>query len=694
MEILLPYYASTMYESLFLGNFVDRVQSFDLSKWSPNFWNPLRLVKAMEEYRIYCTLGWTMHTISKLFKGHNVSQSVSYHLTLFMDMHIPLMIFIEDSKRAKDQFLLTDFGDGAPIQKHMPGIDKVFHQGNLPDVLHYIVQCSFFNDSRSKTNPIVHLLSKSLPQRCTIRNLREIVSNYCRVHNDVYDFVIGCLKCSLLGLYETCADRPPLDVRIRLIRKFNHISKVQMLQWMMRDHQQLLFYTIKEFLIYGVRQIPSIYEEIKQRYYWDMFETCVTKAMNTVRKCVCMEENMMDFKGIETQLSVINKQQVHHLFRPTRHLFCHVVVTECEKIDDSKFVDYLSKEFPIEHRHIMYQMAIRTPGVQDIPYEWLQYFNVKEETIKKISHIQDVYIQEGSKTALKGFLNSLCRYEFEAVRDFSEVFDMKMNVRIFTLPAHLYVQQHRALRRKYSIPDGVPLPKDVGNTLLCLQCKQFKAFVNHNDGKGKISNLYAFGHGKILVDDCTMKMYCGKRCDKVDAKKRHLNMPEYSSFMDVETEHLIQQNTDRNMKRAAKEKRKELKNHRCASTELCSINMVGVILQFYNNMYALCPICANFMQVTSKYFTKDGMYCGCCIQHGRLYTSVSCEWCKAVRGNETWSPISVIDDTTDEKRERNIYLCQSCHKPWIRNSNAQLCLSVIHKGLSERWKRLQHAGSN
>ena len=133
----------------------------------------------------------------------------------------------------------------------------------------------------------------------------------------------------------------------------------------------------------------------------------------------------------------------------------------------------------------------------------------------------------------------------------------------------------------------------------------------------------------------------------------------------------------------------------CSTSELCKVNMLGTLLQFYNNVYVICPICANFMQLTSEYFTKDGFYCGCCLQHGRLYTSVSCEWCKCVRGNESWTPISVMDDTqSDTPVERNIYLCQSCHKPWIRNSGCQLNLSVIQKGLQEKWKRLQHAGSN
>lgn len=691
-EILLPNYSATKYETVFLGNFVDRVAIFDLNTWNPTMWNPYKLSKSDDNHTIYCTLGTTISLLNELLSKPNTSPKILYYLTLYMDMHIPLMIYIEDSGNHTDDALLSDYGEGAPVNEYLPSIQKVFHQGNLPDVLHYIVQCSFFSDTRSKSNPIVHLLSKSLPQRCTIRNLREIVSNYCRKHEDVYEFVFGCLKCSLLGLYETCTERPPLEVRVKLVRKFKSITKAQMLQWMLRDHQQLMFYIIKEFLIYGVKQIPSIYEEIKQRYYWDKFESCVVRAMNTVRKCVCMESNIMDFNGVEMQLSVINKQQVHHLYRPARHHFSHAVMMECEKLDDANCVDYVHKEFPAEYKEIIYKMAIRTPGSHEVQYDWLQYFKVSPDVIKQLKQIQEIYIQEGSKSNLKNLLSGLSRYNFEAVRDFSDVFDRKMNCRVFTLPKHIYIQQYKALRRKHNVPDGVPLGDDIGNTLLCLACKQFKGFINTNDGK-TIKNLYAFGHSKVLVDDWEMKLYCGKRCDKVDGKKRHHYVPEYSSFMNIEEEQLAKTNRDRNRKRMAKEKRKELKNKICSSSELVPINLLGRLLQFYGTLYTVCPSCGNFMQMTGTFFTENGFYCGCCIQHGRLYTAVSCEWCHAIRGNEAWDPISVLDDTQEEPKERNIYLCQTCHKPWIRNAEGRLALSIIKKGLMNRWKRLQHPGS-
>jgi hypothetical protein len=686
-DILQPYYPGTKYEMLFQGNFVDVVEGFNGKEWNPlTVWNPLKLKEYNDAFRIYCTLGWILKLVEELLAKHNTI-TVAYYLTLFLDMHIPLVIYIEDNKKGDNDHLLTRFEEKAPVEEYMPTIERVFHEGNLPDVLNYIVQCSFFSDNRSKTNPIVHLISKALPHRCTIRNLREIISNYCRKHEDVYNFVLGCLKCSLLGLYESCKERPDLATRIVLIRKFNNISRGSMLQWMMKDHQQLLFYVIKEFLIYGVRQIPSLYNEIKERYYWDKFEECVERAMNIVRKSLRPEHNIMNFVGVEEQLGIMNKQQVHHLFRPTKHSFAKIVLMECDRIDDTKSVEYLVSEFDMSYKKLMMDMAIRIPQSKSIPFKWLEYFKISPNIVKELQQIQEMFIFDGSKGSLKSLLTHLDRYSFECIRTFVDVFNTKMNVRVFTLPAHIYIEQCKALRRKFQIPNGVPLPEYCGSTLLCLECNQFKGFTNKRDNeKNKISNLYAFGNSKVLVDDETMKFYCGKRCDKVDGKKRHHYVPEYSSYISSEISDAIRVAEERNKKRCAKEKRKELKNEICSQTELCRINLNGQLLQFYGNMYTVCPKCANFMVVDCKYYTKDGFYCGCCIQNGKLYTNISCEYCQAVRGNETWNPVQCLE----KGKQTSIYLCQSCHKPWIRSAAALLEKDTIMRGLLNKWKRLQH----
>ena len=293
-EYLKSIFVGSMYEKkLFTGNFVDRCDvfsPFDAPK--DPLWDPLEIMKKpklMEQRKIYCVLSCTVNLLDQLKKKKNppLSQKTKYYLTLFEDMHIPLINYIDklvkkqkmvldivsylhpgtekllipefqlegpceesDIKRIMKlksyqrlnklikikPFILTDeylctqikLSDGSAIQP--PAIrlqpmtqlfedGEIFHEGLLPDVLRHVINCNFFNETK-KVHPLVHLISKSLPQRCTIRNLADILHDYSKKHDYVYDFFIACMKASLLGLYKNTIVRPPFHVRKVLIHTF------------------------------------------------------------------------------------------------------------------------------------------------------------------------------------------------------------------------------------------------------------------------------------------------------------------------------------------------------------------------------------------------------------------------------------------------------------------------------------------
>ena len=88
---LRPHFAGTQYEQLFVGNFVDRVHTFDLSQWNPTVWNPAELVQATEINRIYCTLGYHMSLIDELMCKTHITSEIKYFLTMYMDMHMCML---------------------------------------------------------------------------------------------------------------------------------------------------------------------------------------------------------------------------------------------------------------------------------------------------------------------------------------------------------------------------------------------------------------------------------------------------------------------------------------------------------------------------------------------------------------------------------------------------------------------------
>jgi hypothetical protein len=769
-KLLKSEFTGSVYEKLFAGNFVDRVELYDPNDFPREpLWDPLNAKEHTDRRanrRIYCTLVVSTTMVNVLLCKNGFSESIRYYLTLYLDTMIPLVNYIDrlvekqkkqletlgflniDSVEAiigelkpfhppldntkiqgltniqnyqrfdhfmsivnsgsifTDKMLCTQVkqNEPAPAIRYGPSqtlFEKgdIFHDGLLPDVLRHVVNCNFFTESK-KNNPLVHLISKALPQRCTIRNLSEILREYCRKHDYVYTFCLSCMKASLLGLYKHATVRPNFHIRKTLINIFNTKSKNEFLQWMLLGHQQLLFYIIKEFLVFGCKLIPSLYCEIQVRYSWDKFEDGVLSAMDAVRAFRHWDlDNPLDFKNVESTLAAENKSQIHNLYRPAKASFASTVITESDRLDEERCITNTHIKISHEWTGLMYQIAIRTKE-NIIPFDLLKCFQVSDSTIATISQIQEVFNEEGSKTSLKHFLANLERSEFECVRDFCDAYDRRTNIRVFTLPVHTYVEQCKALRRKHRVPHGKPLPDIAGEVMVCLNCKQFKSFINKYNSKGKAENLYAYGHKKVLVEyeftaqGPRLMTYCGRRCEKSDGKKRHnYSSQQFSSYMDVTEQQIHNQQTERNRKRQSKELRKELSNEVCAKTPLVKVSLIGRILEFYGSLYTICPSCANPMEYNHYFMGKGGFYCGCCLsRNGELYTTISCWYCSAIKHNESWTPVTVRSEDDPEKREQ-IYLCNGCNKNWTHDT-CPLRKSTIRRGLDNKWKKLQHPSNN
>ena len=93
-----------------------------------------------------------------------------------------------------------------------------------------------------------------------------------------------------------------------------------------------------------------------------------------------------------------------------------------------------------------------------------------------------------------------------------------------------------------------------------------------------------------MVEDENMKLYCGKRCDKVDAKKRHNNLQEYSSFIDNDSDERQKINIYREKKREAKRKEKKYKESNLCRNRTMSYQFIGCGVEVFDNMYTICPI--------------------------------------------------------------------------------------------------------
>lgn len=616
---------------------------------------PVRVSQSfpVEGDRIANAVGYVLDELVHLRR--NAPAHIAHALGLYEDMFIPLMAHLR--RDASDDVLLTDTGDGAPIEALLP-VDT-FHTGKLPDCAHLMMQCSFWNDA--KMTPLVHILTKCTPQRCQIRSLAGIIYNYSRLHDDVYAFMRGVTKASLLGIYEGAA-RPPLDVRCRVVAQFKTLTRDQFLNWMQQDHQQFLFFAVKEYIVFATRHIPSLHTVLRQNYRWDEFERVVTDAMNAVRKLLAGD--VMALKGVEQCIRDCSRGSTH-MYRPRKTTFCRVLIQECERYCESHLVESTHTTLPAAHSDLLYQMLIRA-HTSTLPFHWLQCFGVAKDTTDMLTNHETLFRADGARCKLRAMIQTMDVFLMERVHALAHAFFKKFNVRVFTLPLHVTLAQVQALRNMHNIPDGEPAP-NMGCTYVCFQCKQFRGFVAHRCGK-RLHNLCAYGHSKVLIDDVTSALYCGRRFDKLD-KKRATRHAEWEDAVQVST---------RNTKQTAKDKRKEYQMELCATTELQPVCLAGNILQFYNHLYTVCTRCGNYMKYDPTNFDGN-IFCGCCVEDGVMFREVRCNWC---RGKSHISkPIRV--------KEGKIFLCRTCYKPWIRNATTVLTTAVIRQGLEEKWKRLQ-----
>jgi hypothetical protein len=458
-------------------------------------------------------------------------------------------------------------------------------------------------------------------------------------------------------MYEHCRFRLSWSSRKEIIRRliYSNPNRTQLQEWLFTNYQHLLFYTIKEFMTFSMPMIPALYDELCVTYKWNTFEKTVRTAMDSARETVQnnikISSSIHDWmEHVENALVLVNKQQLVHLYRPQRHSFCQTILTLCDRMDEQTRNTDIYSVFPVEYVSLLRKMTQRVPRGH-IHIEWLKYFNVEQSAIDSLCNMYKHVAQNAFRSDLRKLLSTLRRYDFEAVRALFAAFRQTHSViRVFHLPEHYYKAQCVSLRRRYGLIPTDELSDNVGKVYLCISCNSFKGFIVSKNSK--VNNLFANGHSKIIVDDETLKCYCGRRSEKSETKQR--------SRTDVETFLSVKGRTElskRQMKKEWKMAKKSIQNQRCANTECLQINLTGVILQFYDQLYLFCPFCANPTVFNGEQHDKNGFTCSQCCKGGTRFTNVSCSICGLFKGKNTWETVTCV---YANKQTETIAVCNCC----------------------------------
>ena len=444
--------------------------------------------------------------------------------------------------------------------------------------------------SKTSKNHILHLLSKALPQRCQIRNLREIIISYCNESDETYAFIMMILKKSLFGLYG-CASVPLcFEGRVIIQKSFvgQLCSKSFFTRWFRSgnsssQHQIFIFYCLKEYLVNAVHECYPVYQVLDEKHNWSKFSKQVTGFMDEARtRLNVMAQREYGFlqrsdwlASIEQLLTSAAKSHVK-LFRTTPVLgYYNKLKQDIGKYFYAKEIFSLNACISKKVESFLWKYVQRCP--KERIFDALLYCGVEIDVVDALKE----------KRLSSNDFHKLSDRTLQYVVEICRLKNLRENITFYTLPEHVYVEQKRTLALKER--------SDVGNESLeapfcphstaainyvCLVCMDVKIFIMETKRKNnRHSNRLSRGSLRVVINNegPQLKLCCGKR------PERHTKNGK-RKFCDSE---------DAQNRKVRKEKIRDGIADRCIDTPCLEVDLLGNALSFFNKLYVLCALCGN-----------------------------------------------------------------------------------------------------
>ena len=532
-----------------------------------------------------------------------------------------------------------------------------FHYGQLPDVIHCIHLCTLFDDSRPPGIPILHIISKALPQRCQYRNLKEICIDYCKKHVSIMEWLKRCILCSLGGYYPHCTYVIPFWLRITLYEGLRNTTTTGWCKWI-QQNGYLLFYIIKEFIIFAVQYEPALYESICSTYYWKEFEETCKMAMKKVRTIMVLNIKHQEgniFEHIEVDLLKYNAFQLHYLYKIPKmdtnknlyELMRYIRQLKYQKWVEQGTIEHLKERIVCDKdTNDMIQTIVRHGHLlPHVPSStWLRLCGLSPQGCAQWDRIKKQYLLEdvSKKQTAHNIHAQISLADFTIINNYiCKRFELQ-SIHVVRLPKHWYVNQYHALQ----------IREESGTYYICKACKTFKAFLV----RPSVSDVhfYAQGHDKIMYDDTTGKKYCGRRIVKGQMTRKKTK----------KCKNALYQTKQSKINRTARGIRRGDESMECINTELIPVSLLGHLIQCYGKLYVLCPMpnCGRPCRFDFHKTSFAGTFsCGRCHMVELDHERSVCGYCGEMRKDTTTnkSPTCSLNEyiIQAEGIMKKIYLC-------------------------------------
>lgn len=508
---------------------------------------------------------------------------------------------------------------------------------SLPNLVPNLIKaCLAAHRPANRTvDPLGHVLNKAWPMRCSVRNFSDIVSGYIKTEASIYRFVLIVLHACMLGAYPHSKTTASVAIRILLYRCFQQerLSPHQLACWVKQNNHLLLFIAIKEYISYSISLVPGLSTVLHDAYNWKVFADSVQRQADGIRT------TLNNFAGPPSEIFNAARDAVGTVRSykcPVAPVDYHAICENLQGIARASFHPQ-TDVYRTPLRTKMYYI-IRPLIASGAPFEEVAVtFGIDPHAARVL---QQSISQGSSACKWKEAKRVKCSSAQEALalHEFVQAWVMCHQIFTFRLPAHIVHEQRQI---------GMSAGREI---YACACCRQLREFVV--DDKCS-NNAWACGHHKVLLDDSTGQVYCGKRAEKTTVPARKPSTDNCRSFW------------------------KSQQSLMCGCCPLLRINMDGYMLSFFGKLYVLCPSCACVMRLNADQYYASSYRCTNCRYRKDTSQPDRCFHCYVVSS----------DLDTVALRENTVHVCGTCTRRWMADDSLTRNVDeeVAHQAINERW---------
>jgi len=513
---------------------------------------------------VYDAIRYALARLVAICQNYDGAGYESYIARLCMVAYLPLTRLYDASgvngRRAVDGHSVV-----APIQLdeawELVDIDNVLSVETMPNLCPLVMSADFWYEGHAKRHGNVervfqHVLEKAFPLRCHFRNMRKICVEYGAQHGEFGDWIYAVVRCSLMGLFPTCASSCGFEAIRRIDVLFAPASDLcskERCEFVCRFNY-VMFHAVKEYLCYLISTMSGMREILDLTYRWWMFDSRMYDTMHRLRLLLSDEfaTVVSEADALEPVLARLDETFTLGLAADPESddlLACGAVPlskgagTEHTSDDEAVMVrvEAVAEKANTEQEKNMYHMrrdkvatvirlclgpnaceplgildrpVVHEPfAIQTVAARLVRFYAVPVAVATCIANGMHYYFATGyvSHSMVSLLENeSLDPVMCASLSRYCDDITLSSTFHFMRLPESLRLAQLQAIRRKYDIIQSETSEEQLtalSEVYYCLSCASFKAFVVHNAVDGLVSCGFV-GIPEVVYDERA----CGIKC--------------------------------------------------------------------------------------------------------------------------------------------------------------------------------------